>query len=450
MQPAPALAWLDALAELDTGQVRELAQQLMSDRGGHFLTPGEALPLRPILMRRSHLMNNVAIGTTLIRLSVANAQRRCADDPGRLKALLGQEPVPGAPSPFREPWHAGTWQADIAPHQGVWRFTGFGRGMTAPNIAGRTTLGLAYERSLVARLLKAGGASLVRPDPQGVWARSTLQAARRAVRGTGALRIGLLLGPSPSPEEEQEVEKEAGALRRLGVKAARVVLDDADVVFGRVADRDGPFDVVVHDRATRAVPIGSSPPERLRELRASASGTVFLQADGDPLCSHDVLLAWLYEARHEFGPRYTRLIHDHVPATFVVDDRPVLIEGVRTSLLTHLETQREHYVLKGAVSQEGGTLVGRAAGERQWSEALDRSVRGHSTVVAQRVTQDDEVPVPLWSDGEVREEGTFRVPTSALYCGGEYAGALVRLSSSGSAMAQEGSPLHSVLLTLDP
>ncbi|MGW7242640.1 hypothetical protein [Streptomyces sp. NPDC054804] len=450
MQPAPVLAWLDVLAKLDTGQVRELAGQLMADRGGHPLKPGDALPLRPLLMRRDHLTQNLGVGRALIRILVANAQRRSAGDLGRLRALLGQEPTSGEPSPFRAPWHAGTWRVSVSPHHGVWQFTSFGRGMTAPDITDRATVGLAYEQSLVASLLKAGGASLVRPDSQAVQARATLQAARRAVPGTGVLRIGLLLGASPSPEEEQEVEKEADALRRLGVEAARVALDDTDVFSQRVADRFGSFDVVVHDRVARAVATGPSLPERLRELRAAAAETVFLRSDGDPLYSHDLLLAWLYEARYEYGPRYTRLIHDHVPATFEVADRPVLIEGVRTSLLKHLETQRDRYVLKGAGRYEGGTLVGRSAGERQWAEALEGSTGGQSTVVAQRLVRDDEVPMPLWSDSGGRRDGNFRAPTSALYCGGEYAGALVRLSGSGCAVAQEGNPLHSVLLTLDP
>ncbi|MFD5723793.1 hypothetical protein [Streptomyces sp. NPDC127036] len=430
--------------------MKDLAEQLKSDGVGHPPGLGEIFPLRPLLMRRKHLTTHLRVGRELIRLLVANAQRYVAGDPGRLRAILGQDLAPAGPSPLHDAWHTGTWQVNVASHHGTWRFTSFERGTISPDIEGLATLSLAYERSAVSQVLRRDKASLERANSRAVWARSTLQAARRAVPEVRALRVGLLVAAAPSQEEQEEVEEEAAALRRLGVEAARLTVDEADVRSDRISDGFGTFDVMVYDRVAEGIATDAPVPRTVRELQAAASETVFLRSHGTPIYSHDVLLAWLYEARDGYGPRYSRLIHDHVPPTFVVEDRPALFEGTRTSLLNHLETRRDRYVLKGAGLHDGVTLVGRSVDERQWREALEHAVGGHLAVVAQEVVEADEVSVPVWSNGEVRSEGSLRAPTTALYCGGDYAGAHVRLSSSGVAAAPDRSDLRSVLLTLDP
>ncbi|GAA2768542.1 hypothetical protein GCM10010103_75840 [Streptomyces paradoxus] len=369
MQPAPALAWLDAFRRLRQGQRDDLVSRLaavepvLSPDG-----PDPGIPLRPVLMRRWHLRQQAEVGGTLIGLLTAVAHRRAGGDPRRLGELLGEEPSAGE-APRLAPADDGTWCATVHPREGVWWFTDFERRSPQPGLAAVHTVATAHATCLVAQALRVAGASLGPSDPREVRSRT-----RAAGTPAGALEV-----------------------------------------------------------MTRARRTGrpSTPEDRWYANR--------------------LLLAWLYEARGELGPRHAGLIERHVPATYPVEDRDVVVDGVRTPLLRHLVAARARYVLRSVrPGDPPGTVLGWATGGDAWHRALDEAVGRRTWMVAQRLVPPGRAAVPVgWPDGSWRLE-SLGTRLEAHYCGTEYAGALVRLLGPPSATGVGADGGLSAVLSLDP
>ncbi|GAA3386906.1 hypothetical protein [Streptomyces roseoviridis] len=369
MQPAPALAWLDAFRRLRQGQRGDLASRLAAVEP--VLSPAGAnpgMPLRPVLMRRHHLRQQADVGGTLIGLLTAVAHRRAGGDPRRLGELLGEKP-PAGRAPRLAPADDGTWCATVHPRAGVWWFTDFERRSPQPGLDAVHAVAAAHATCPVAQALRAAGASLGPVDPRGV--RGRPRAATTPTHASQAMTCARRTGRPSAPEDRWYANR--------------------------------------------------------------------------------LLLAWLYEARGEFGPHHAGMVERHVPATYPVEDRDVVVDGVRTSLLRHLVVARARYVLRSArPGDPPGTLLGWATGGDAWHRALEEAVSRRTWMVAQRLVPPGRAAVPVgWSDGSWRLE-SLGTRLEAHYRGTEYAGALVRLLGPPSATGGCADAGLSVVLSLDP
>lgn len=167
--------------------------------------------------------------------------------------------------------------------------------------------------------------------------------------------------------------------------------------------------------------------------------------------SNRLLLAWLHEERTAFGPHHAQLVERHVPATYPVADRTVLIGGTVTPLLAHLVAERTGYLLKSArPGARPGTVLGRATSPGAWHRALEDAVSGRTRLVAQRLAPSGRVAVPVG-----RADGTWRLEAlqarvEAHYCRARYAGSLVRLLGPPDATGGGAAAGLSAVLSLDP
>ena len=149
--------------------------------------------------------------------------------------------------------------------------------------------------------------------------------------------------------------------------------------------------------------------------------------------------------REFFDPEQNQIICKHIPWTRRVLDIETHFEDNRVFLRRHIQSHKDHLVLKPGDSYGGkDVVIGCETAQSEWDALAERIIRDGEDWVVQRFVPINRTPVPIFDDGQVRlQEKKYNI--NPFIFAGIYRGSVARLSDQSVINVSAGGGLVPVM-----